>query len=116
MENRYYPRIQLSLELDLVKRGHLIGSAVTKDLSLGGMTLLLDKPIVHPNDIVLLRVWLNGELQTLRGFVVYTSESRIGIMFIGMSKEATRAYFNFLREMRVPLRTALEKPNQSYNE
>ncbi|MEJ2405161.1 MAG: PilZ domain-containing protein [Candidatus Thiodiazotropha sp.] len=109
MEHRYYPRIQLSLDIDLVRRGQLVGSAVTKDLSLGGMTLSLDKPTLYPNDIVLLRIWIKGELQTLRGFVVYTSETRIGIMFIGMSREATRAYFNFLRDMQVPLRTALDK-------
>jgi hypothetical protein len=107
--NRHYPRIPLSIELDLVRRGQHIGNAVTKDLSLGGMTLLLDKPTLNPNDIVLLRVWLRGELQTLRGFVVYASETRSGIMFIGMSKEATRAYFNFLRDMGVPLRSELER-------
>ncbi|MEJ2612599.1 MAG: PilZ domain-containing protein [Candidatus Thiodiazotropha sp.] len=109
MEHRYYPRIQLSLDIDLIKRGQLVGSAVTQDLSLGGMTLLPDKSTLYPNDIVLLRIWIKGELQTLRGFVVYTSETRIGIMFIGMSREATRAYFNFLRDMQVPLRAALDE-------
>ena len=69
MENRYHTRIRISLELDLIRRGQHIGSAVTKDLSLGGMTLLLDKPILNPSDIVLLKIWINGELQTLRGFV-----------------------------------------------
>ncbi len=113
MENRYYPRIQISLEIDLIRRGQHIGSAVTKDLSLGGMTLLLDKATLSPNEIVLLRIWIHGELQTLRGFVIYTSRSQSGIMLIGMSREATRAYFNFLRDMEVPLRSALERSDNS---
>ena len=112
MENRYYPRIQISLEIDLVRRGRHIGSAKTKDLSLGGMTLLLDKPTLNPNDIVLLRIWIHGELQTLRGFVIYTSQAQSGVMLIGKSREATRAYFNFLRDMEVPLRSALDKSEQ----
>ncbi|MGD8914267.1 MAG: PilZ domain-containing protein [Candidatus Thiodiazotropha sp.] len=101
MEQRYYPRIQKSLEVDLVRRGQHIGSAVIKDLSLGGMTLSLDKPALHPNDIVLLQICIQGELQTLRGFVIYTSEKHTGIMLIGMSRDATRAYFNFLKDMDV---------------
>lgn len=113
VENRYYPRIRISLEVDLFRKGRHIGSAVTKDLSLGGMTLLLDEPALNPNEIVLLRVWIQGELQTLRGFVIYTAEEHIGIMLIGMSKEATRAYFNFLKDMDIPLRWALDN-NKSY--
>ncbi|MES9992820.1 MAG: PilZ domain-containing protein [Candidatus Thiodiazotropha sp.] len=108
MENRYYPRIRISLEVDLFRRGQHIGSAVTKDLSLGGMTLLLEKQALNPNDIVLVRVWIHGELQTLRGFVIYTAENKSGIMLIGTSRDATRAYFNFLRDMDVPLRMALD--------
>lgn len=77
------------------------------------MTLLLDEPALNPNEIVLLRVWIQGELQTLRGFVIYTAEEHIGIMLIGMSKEATRAYFNFLKDMDIPLRWALDN-NKSY--
>ncbi|MEW8506447.1 MAG: PilZ domain-containing protein [Candidatus Thiodiazotropha sp.] len=108
MENRYYPRIRISLEVDLIRRGQYIGSAVTKDLSLGGITLLHEKSTLKPNEIVLLHVWIQGELQILRGFVIYTSENHSGIMLIGMCREATRAYFNFLRGMHIPLRMALE--------
>lgn len=108
MEHRYYPRIRISLEVDLIHRGQHIGNAMTKDLSLGGMMLSLDKQTLNPNDIVLLQVWIQGELQTLRGFVIYTSENQTGIMLIGMSRDATRAYFNFLRNMDIPLRKALD--------
>lgn len=108
MEHRYYPRLKISLEVDLIRRGQHIGNALTKDLSLGGMMLLLDKHTLKPNEIVLLRVWIQGELQTLRGFVIYTSDNQTGIMLIGMSRDATRAYFNFLRDMETPLRMALD--------
>jgi hypothetical protein len=101
VEHRYYPRIQMSMEVDLVRRGQHIGSAEIKDLSLGGMMLSLDKPALNPNDIVLLQIYIQGELQTLRGFVIYTSENHTGIMLIGMSRDATRAYFNFLKDMNV---------------
>jgi hypothetical protein len=104
----------MSLEVELVRRGQHIGCAVTKDLSLGGMMLSLDKTTLNPNDIVLLEMWIQGELQTLRGFVIYTSEDHTGIMLIGMSRDATRAYFNFLRDMDVPLRMALEQNQASY--
>ena len=109
MENRHYPRIRLSMGVELIRRGRHIGSAVTQDISLGGLALLLDKPILIPNDIVLLKVGIHGVLQTLRGFVIYTLENKSGIMLIGMSKEATRAYFNFLRDMNIPLRMVLDK-------
>jgi hypothetical protein len=109
VENRNYPRIRLSLSVDLVRRGRRIGSAVTEDLSLGGLALQQCTPDLKQNDIVLLRVWLHGEMQTLRGFVIYTSESKSGIMLIGMSRDATRAYFNFLRDMNIPLRMVLDK-------
>ncbi|MCG7913487.1 MAG: PilZ domain-containing protein [Candidatus Thiodiazotropha weberae] len=109
MENRYFPRIRLSMKVDLIRRGQNIGSAVTQDLSLGGMALELEKPNLIPNDIVLLEVWIHGVVQTLRGFVIYTVKNKSGIMLIGMSKEATRAYFNFLRDMNIPLRMVLDK-------
>ena len=109
MEHRYYPRIQISLDVDLFRRGTHIGNAVTKDLSLGGMMLSFDKQTLNPNDIVLLRVWIKGVLQTLRGFVIYTTHNQLGIMLIGMSRDATRAYFNLLRDMEIPLRVALDK-------
>jgi hypothetical protein len=102
VEHRYYPRIQKSLEVDLVRSGKHIGSAEIKDLSLGGMMLSLDKPSLNPNEIVLLQMRIKGKLQTLRGFVIYTSKNYTGIMLIGMSRDATRAYFNFLKDMDVP--------------
>ncbi|MCG7869327.1 MAG: PilZ domain-containing protein [Candidatus Thiodiazotropha taylori] len=110
VENRYYPRIRLSMNVDLFRRGQPIGSAVTKDLSLGGLSLKLDKPALVPNDIVLIKVWMHGALQTLQGFVVYSDSQQSGVMLIGMSREATRAYFNFLRDMDIPLRMVLDKP------
>ncbi|MGD8908421.1 MAG: PilZ domain-containing protein [Chromatiales bacterium] len=102
VEHRYHSRIQKSMEVDLVRRGQHIGSAKIKDLSLGGMMLSLDKPALKPNEIVLLQMRIQGELQTLRGFVIYTSENHTGIMLIGMSRDAARAYFNFIKEMDVP--------------
>ncbi len=97
------------MEVDLIRRGRQVGSAVTQDLSLGGMALQLDKPILNPKDIVLLRVWIHGVAQTLRGFVIYRLKNKCGVMLIGMSKGATRAYFNFLRDMDVPLRMVLDR-------
>jgi lipopolysaccharide assembly outer membrane protein LptD (OstA) len=108
VEHRYYPRIRIALDVDLFRRGQHVGNAVTKDLSLGGMMLSLDRQTLNPNDIILLRVWIQGELQTLQGFVRYTSKNQTGIMLIGMSRDATRAYFNFLRDMEIPLRIALD--------
>ncbi|MES9971281.1 MAG: PilZ domain-containing protein [Candidatus Thiodiazotropha sp.] len=110
MEQRYYPRIRISLEVDLFRRGQHIGNAVTKDLSLGGMTLSLEKSTLKPNEVILLRVWIQGKVQALSGFVIYTSQDHSGIMLIGMSRDATRAYFNFLRDMDIPLRLALDNP------
>jgi hypothetical protein len=109
VEHRHYPRIQMSVEVDLIQKGQHIGNAVTKDLSLGGVSLLLDNSPLNPNDIILLRVWIQGEVQTLQGYVIYTSQNLSGVMLIGMSKEATRAYFNFLRKLDIPLREALNK-------
>jgi hypothetical protein len=113
VEHRFYPRIQISLEVDLFRKGQHIGNAMTKDLSLGGMMLSLDKQTLSPNDIVLLRIWIQGEQQTLRGFVKYTSNNQTGVMLIGMSRDATRAYFNFLRDMEIPLRMALDNTNSA---
>ena len=109
MEHRYYPRIRISLEVDIFRSGQHNGNAVTKDMSLGGMMLLLDKPTLNPNEVILLRAWIQGKIQTLSGFVIYTSQTHSGIMLIGMSRDATRAYFNFLRDMDIPLRMALDK-------
>lgn len=109
MEHRYYPRIRISLEVDLFRRGLHIGNAITKDLSLGGMMLMIDEPVLTRNDVVMLRLWIQGEELTLRGFVIYTSQNHSGVMLMDMSRDATRAYFNFLRDMEVPLKAALDR-------
>ncbi|MGD8908552.1 MAG: PilZ domain-containing protein [Chromatiales bacterium] len=107
MEHRYYPRMQVSLEVDLFKRDRLLGSAKTKDISLGGMMLQNDTPQLNRNDLVAIRIWVNGVEQVMRGLVIHTDKKYAGVMLIDMNKDVSRAFFDFLREMRAPLKSAL---------
>jgi hypothetical protein len=99
VEHRNYPRKQISLEIDLFKSGHHIGSAFTKNISFGGMMLENNEPILNRNENILIRMWIEGSLHTLSGFVIHTSQNHKGIMLLGMCNDTKRAYFNFLRDM-----------------
>jgi hypothetical protein len=107
MEHRHYPRMQVSLEVDLYKRDQHLGHAQTKDISLGGMTLNNQQPLVKNNDLINMRLWINGEAQVMRGLVIHTDHQSAGVMLIDMDKEVTRNFFSFLQEMKVPLHSAL---------
>jgi hypothetical protein len=99
VEHRYYPRIPSSLGVDLFKNGRHIGSAKAKNISLGGMLLQSDQSTLDQNDVILLRMWIEGAPHRLNGFVIHASPKQNGIMLIGMCKNTSRAYFNFLRDM-----------------
>ena len=107
MEHRYYPRIPVSLEVDMFRRDTHLGHGLTRDISLGGMMLKNERTVLKRNDVIAIRIWINGSEQVLRGLVIHTSETQAGIMLIDMDKETLRAFFNFLREMEVPLKMAL---------
>jgi hypothetical protein len=107
MEHRHYPRMQVSLEVDLYKRDQHLGRAQTKDISLGGMMLNNQQPLVKHNDLINMRLWINGEEQVMRGLVIHTDHQSAGVMLIDMDKEVTRNFFSFLQEMKVPLHSAL---------
>jgi hypothetical protein len=99
VEQRYHPRKQIALEIELYKSGHLIGNALTKNISFGGMLLSNGESHLSLHDNVLLRMWIEGEPYSLGGFVIHTAENQEGIMLVGMSHTTRRAYFNFLRKM-----------------
>jgi hypothetical protein len=107
MEHRYYPRMPISLDVDVFRRDQLLAHAQTRDISLGGMKLQHGQPVLNRNDVVVLRVWMNGEEQVMRGLVVHASQESAGVMLIDMSRDTTRNMFDFLREMDVPLRMSL---------
>ena len=107
MEHRYYPRMQISLQVDVFRREKLLGHAYTKDMSLGGMSLQTDLPMLNQNDMIILRIWMKGVEQVLRGLVVHASLKCAGIMLIDLNKDTSRTIFNFLRDMEVPLKMAL---------
>ncbi len=107
MEHRYYPRIPVSLEVDMFRRDKHLGHGQTRDISLGGMMLQNDNTALKRNDVIAIRIWINGIEHVLRGLVIHTSEAQAGIMLIDLDKETLRAVFNFLRDMEVPLRMAL---------
>jgi hypothetical protein len=99
VEHRNYPRKQISLEIDLFKSGQHIGSALTKNISFGGMLLLNDQPILDLNENIMLHMWIEGAPHRLSGLVIHASPKHNGIMLMGMSNDTKRAYFNYLREM-----------------
>jgi hypothetical protein len=99
--------MRISLEVDLYRRDQLLGHALTKDVSLGGMMLQNEQPTLNRNDLVVLRMWVNGIEQIMRGLVIYTNQNYAGVMLIDMNKEVSRAFFDFLKEMQVPLKSAL---------
>jgi len=99
--------MRISLEVDVFRREKLLGHALTKDISLGGMMLQNDQPVLKRNDVIVLRIWMNGVEQFIRCLVIHTSNHFAGVMLIDMSKDASRAIFNFLKEMEFPLRMAL---------
>ncbi|MES9942704.1 MAG: PilZ domain-containing protein [Candidatus Thiodiazotropha sp. 6PLUC2] len=107
MEHRYYPRMQVSLEVDVFKKDNHIGNMTTKDISLGGMKLQSDGFSLGLNGVVLLRISIQGEEYLISGFVVHNSKETTGIMFYGMSRDTTRAYFKLLSELDIPLQRAL---------
>ncbi len=107
MEHRYYPRMKITLEVELFFRNRLLGHAQTKDISLGGIKLQSDKQILNRNDLISIRLWINGVEQTLRGLVVYTQQNFSGVMLIDMDRSRSSAMFNFLKEMQIPLQLAL---------
>jgi hypothetical protein len=107
VEHRYYPRLQIALEVDVFKREQLIGHVLTKDISLGGMTLKSELPTLNRKDVIALRIWIDREEHILRGYVIHTSQEYTGVMLIDMNKTTTRALFEFLREMDIPLKNAL---------
>jgi hypothetical protein len=99
VEHRYYPRKEISLEIDLFKSGQHIGSAYTKNISFGGMLLEDDQPTPNLNETIMLCMWIEGALHKLSGFVIHTSQNHKGIMLIGMCNDTKRAYFNFIRDV-----------------
>jgi hypothetical protein len=107
MEHRYYPRIPVSLEVDMFRRDKHLGHGQTRDISLGGMMLKNDRTVLKRNDVIAMRIWINGVERVFRGLVIHTSEKQAGIMLIDLDKETLRTIFNFLRDMEVPLRMAL---------
>lgn len=107
MEHRYYPRMKVSLEVDVFRRDKHLGHAQTKDVSLGGVLLQSDQPVLKRNDVIVLRIWMKGVEQAIRGLVIHTSQESAGVMLIDMSKEVSRAIFDYLREMDVPLKMSL---------
>jgi hypothetical protein len=99
--------MKISLEVDLFYRNRPLGHAQTKDISLGGIKLQSDKPMLSQNDLISMRLWVNGVEQTLRGLVIYTQHNFIGVMLIDMDRDRSSAMFNFLKEMQIPLKVAL---------
>jgi hypothetical protein len=49
-----------------------------------------------------MRILLGDKEQTMRGLVIYTSHQYAGIMLIDMNREASRAFFNFLKDQEAP--------------
>ena len=107
MEHRYYPRMRISTEVDIFRRDKLLAHATTRDISLGGMQLQAEPPLLSPNDLIVLRLWMKGAEQVLRGVVVHATSQYAGVRLVDMSKETSHAMFDFLRDMEVPLRMAL---------
>ena len=107
MEHRYYPRMRISTEVDVFKRDKLLAHATTRDISLGGMLLQTEPPQLSPKDLIVLRVWMKGAEQVMRGVVVHATSQYAGVRLVDMSKEASHAMFDFLRDMEVPLKMAL---------
>jgi len=91
----------------MFRRNKHLGHGKTRDVSLGGMKLQNDLPVLGRNDVIIMRIWIDGVEQELRGLVVHTDKNIAGIMLIDMSKDITHAIFNFLKGMEVPLRMAL---------
>jgi len=108
MEHRYYPRMPISVKVDLFKRDQLLGHALTKDISLGGMMLQNGQPVLNRNDVIILRIWMRGVEQFMRGLVIHCSQESAGVMLIDMNKDTSLAFFNFLKEMETPLKMALD--------
>ena len=107
MEHRHYPRMDISIEVDLFRRDQHLGHAQTKDISLCGMMLQNDEPVLKRNDVIVLRIWMEGMEQVMHGLVIHTANKCAGVMLIDMSKDASRAIFHYLREMDGPLKKAL---------
>lgn len=109
MEHRYYPRMQISLNVDVFRRDKLLGHAQTEDISLGGMLLRNDRPSLKKNDVIRLRIRMNGEKQVMRCLVIHTSQQHAGVMMIDMSKDTSRAIIDFLKGHELPLKIALDR-------
>jgi c-di-GMP-binding flagellar brake protein YcgR len=101
--------MRISLEVDLFKRDLPIGRAMTKDISLGGMMLLSEseEPALNRNDLIAIRVLIDGEEVIMRGLVIHANDKFTGVMLIEMNKEVLRTLFDYLKEMRGPLKAAL---------
>jgi hypothetical protein len=105
--------MQISLEVDLFKRDQPLGSTTTKDISIGGMTLQNTQSNLYTNDLIEIRIWIHGKEQFIRALVIHTRQNNAGVMLLDMKKEVSRAYFNFLNEMGVPLKVALGSYTQN---
>jgi hypothetical protein len=99
MEHRYYPRMPISLKVDLFKRNDRLGHAHTTDISLGGMMLKSDQLVLNRNDVIMIRIWMKGEEHVMRGLVIHASGKQAGVMLIDMSNDVSLTMFNFLKEM-----------------
>lgn len=108
MEHRCYPRVQIALKVDIFKRDKLLGQALTKDISLGGILLQNCHSELSRNDVVTLKLGIEGEEHNVRCLVVHASQNNIGVMMIDMSKDTLQAIFNYLRENELPLRNAFD--------
>jgi hypothetical protein len=97
----------ISLEVDLYKRDQLLGHALTKDISIGGMMLQNNEPRLDRNDLIAIRLKLHGVEQTLRGLVIHTDRNYAGIMLVDTNKDVSRDFFEFLKEMEAPFNPAL---------
>lgn len=107
MENRHIPRIQISFDIDVYKAHQLRGCFKTKDVSLGGISLMTDANLFSLNDMIRLRLHLNEPTSLLRAMVTHVSSQVTGLTMIDYSQEIHRIIYALYKERQIPLKRSL---------
>jgi hypothetical protein len=103
MEHRYFPRVEIPLAAKLYRNETLLGTFMTRNISLEGMFLETGDIALVRNDIIRLQLAILQEEYLIKGIVAHIGYGGIGILMI----DAT--FFNLIKAQRPSITNLLSK-------
>lgn len=106
-EQRYFPRLRISFEVDIYRDRYLLGRFKTRNISFDGMYLETNGIAFDNNDIIGVHLALSDTTPIQRGIVTHVSRNGIGVVLIDFSKEVYLDIYMLYKERRIPLKRSL---------